>query len=182
MRAQKRRKPPAGNKNLPMEYDISEISFLVVDDCQYMRLIVRTMLSRFGVRKVVEACDGMEALEALKTAAIDLVIVDQQMAPLDGNEFVRLVRTARDSPNPFIPVIMLTAYTERRYVTKARDAGITEFLGKPVSAKDLYLRIVETLDHPRKFIRSPGFFGPDRRRSASEGYEGPDRRRKIVKV
>jgi len=169
-------------KHLSIEYNLSDISFLIVDDCKYMRLIVRTMLSRFGVRKVIEASDAIEALEALKTSSVDFVIVDQQMEPLDGNEFVRLVRTAGDSSNPFIPIIMLTAHTERKSVMQARDAGITEFLGKPVCARDLYLRILETLDHPREFIRSPNYFGPDRRRSTGDNYKGPERRRSVFRI
>jgi CheY-like chemotaxis protein len=167
---------------LSKEYNISDISFLVVDDCKYMRLIVRTMLSRFGVRKVIEASDAIEALEVLKTNSVDFVIVDQQMEPLDGHEFVRLVRTAGDSANPFIPIVMLTAHTKRETVVQARDAGITEFLGKPVCAKDLYLRIIETLDHPREFIRSSSYFGPDRRRSLGDNYKGPERRRSVFRI
>ncbi|HHK74871.1 MAG TPA: response regulator, partial [Rhizobiales bacterium] len=107
---------------LSLEYNISDISFLIVVDCRHMRLLVKSMLSRFGVRHVIEASDAIKALEVLKTSTVDFVIVDQQMEPLDGNEFVRLVRTADDSPNPFIPMIMLTAHSGRKSVIRARDA------------------------------------------------------------
>ena len=147
-----------------------------------MRLLVKSMLSRFGIRHVIEASDAIKALEVLKTSTVDFVIVDQQMEPLDGNEFVRLVRTADDSPNPFIPMIMLTAHSGRKSVIRARDAGITEFLSKPVCVRDLYLRIIETLNHPREFIRSPSYFGPDRRRSNGSNYKGPDRRKSVYRI
>jgi hypothetical protein len=53
--------------------------------------------------------------------------------------------------------------------------GVTEFLVKPISARNLYLRILETIDNARPFIRSQAYFGPDRRRRA-EAYEGKERR------
>jgi DNA-binding response OmpR family regulator len=59
---------------------------------------------------------------------------------------------------------MLTGYTEYRRVAEALDAGINEFLAKPISPRDLYLRIASIIDHPRPFVRARGYFGPDRRR------------------
>ena len=94
----------------------------------------------------------------------DVLIVDWHMQPLDGLDFVRLVRTASDSPNPYVPIIMLTGYTEYARVVEARDAGINEFLAKPISAKSLYLRFAAIIDNPRPFIRTKKYFGPDRRR------------------
>jgi DNA-binding response OmpR family regulator len=72
---------------------------------------------------------------------------------------------------------MLTGHTERTRVTAARDAGITEFLAKPVSAKRLYQRVFSIVAHPRPFIKTATYFGPDRRRSTSANYSGPERRK-----
>jgi two-component system chemotaxis response regulator CheY len=72
---------------------------------------------------------------------------------------------------------MITGHTEKNRVTDARDSGITEFLAKPISAKALYQRIVNVVAHPRPFIRTKSYFGPDRRRNTSAGYAGPERRR-----
>jgi DNA-binding response OmpR family regulator len=72
---------------------------------------------------------------------------------------------------------MLTGYTERTRVTAARDAGITEFLAKPVSAKGLYQRIFSVVAHPRPFIKTATYFGPERRRTNNTNYAGPERRR-----
>ncbi|PLX35281.1 MAG: two-component system response regulator [Hyphomicrobiales bacterium] len=159
------------------EYDISKISFLIIDDNRYMRRIVNSALKGFGVSKLFEASDAAEGFELFRTQMIDIIIVDYKMPTLDGVEFVQLVRTARDSPNPYVPIIMLSAYTNRATVEHARDAGITEFLSKPISAKSLFLYIVATLEHPRNFIRSPGYFGPDRRRKDDTAYKGPERRK-----
>lgn len=158
-------------------YDISNLSFLIVDDNHYMRSILKTMLSGFGSREVYEAGDVAEAFEVFRTRHIDLIITDLQMDTLDGSEFTQMVRTAKDSPNPFVPVIMLTAYTERHRVEHARDSGITEFLSKPICARDLYLRVIACINQARHFVRDPHFVGPDRRRTGRTDFKGEDRRK-----
>jgi DNA-binding response OmpR family regulator len=72
---------------------------------------------------------------------------------------------------------MLTGHTEKARVTAARDAGITEFLAKPISAKALYQRIANVVANPRPFIKTKTYFGPDRRRNASSNYTGQERRK-----
>ncbi|MGB0671119.1 MAG: response regulator, partial [Rhodospirillales bacterium] len=67
-------------------------------------------------------------------------------------------------------------HTEVARVTEARDAGIHEFLAKPISAQTLYRRIVSIIETPRDFIRAPGYVGPDRKRRDDSGYRGPERR------
>jgi len=98
------------------------------------------------------------------------------MAPMDGLEFSRTVRTAGNSPNPFVPIIMITGHTEKHQVEAARDAGITEFLIKPITAQSLFSRIAEVVERPRAFVRCESYFGPDRRRRNVESYTGPWRR------
>ena len=77
---------------------------------------------------------------------------------LDGMAFLRHVRQSPNTPNPFIPIIVVTANTEIKHVCEARDTGMTEFLAKPVSARILYKRIVSILEHHRTFIRASQFF------------------------
>lgn len=151
---------------------------LVVDDNRHMRALVKTILYSFGVRECVEAADGADAMKELKHFPADLIISDWNMSPLDGLDFVRMVRTSKDSSNPFVPVIMLTAHTERFRVVEARDAGVHEVLAKPISARDLLLRIKGILHRPRPFVRASNYFGPDRRRRDDPNYRGPERRRK----
>lgn len=158
------------------EYDIERMSFMIVDDNKHMRVLVKHILNSFGVRNICEASDGADAFKELKTFSPDIVICDWEMDPLDGIDFVRLVRKGEDSPNHFMPIIMLTGYTETSRVLEARDAGIHEFLAKPISAKALYSRIRSIIDNPRQFIRAPMYFGPCRRRSTSSTYRGPNRR------
>ncbi|MDE0809430.1 MAG: response regulator, partial [Alphaproteobacteria bacterium] len=80
-----------------------------------------------------------------------------------------------DSPDSFQPIIMVTGHTEKARITEARDAGINELMAKPVSAKSLYRRLVSVIEHPRQFVRTKTYFGPDRRRKV-QPFEGPNRR------
>jgi DNA-binding response OmpR family regulator len=80
-----------------------------------------------------------------------------------------------------VPIIMITGHTERYRVEAARDAGVTEFLAKPVTAHNLFARITEILERPRAFVRCDRYFGPDRRRHHEiENYTGPWRRAEDV--
>ena len=99
------------------------------------------------------------------------------MSPLDGMDFVRMVRTGNDSPNQYVPIIMLTGHTEMNRVLEARDSGVHEFLAKPISAKSLYARIRAIIENPREFVRTSMYFGPNRRRRQSATYNGSERRK-----
>ncbi|NWG46611.1 MAG: response regulator [Alphaproteobacteria bacterium] len=133
-----------------------------------MRTLVKVLLHSMGIREVREATDGAHAFDELRLRAADIVICDLLMSPLDGNDFTRLLRQAQDSPNRFIPIIMLTGYSERRKVEAARDAGVNEFLRKPITARSLYQRVIEVVERPRPFIQSADYFGPDRRRRKAD--------------
>ena len=149
---------------------------LLVDDNHHMRSIVSAVLAGVGVEHIRECWDGAEALSALRQWPADVAIVDFHMAPLDGVEFTRLVRNAADSPNPFLPIIMLTGYAEKTRVMEARDAGVTEFIVKPVTARAVLDRLNAVIFHPRPFVRTADYFGPDRRRRQDPAYAGPWRR------
>jgi FixJ family two-component response regulator len=89
--------------------------------------------------------------------------------------FLDRVRKSPDSRNPYVPVIVVTAYSEYAYVIQARDRGMTDFLAKPLTAKMIYERIRSVIDNARPFVQADSFFGPDRRRRRLERQE-PDRR------
>ena len=148
----------------------------MVDDNHHMRVLITEILHAIGVRDVFEANDGAEALQLLRSYPMDMVMTDLAMQPLDGIDFTRLVRNSKDSPNPMIPVIMITGHSTGRRVAEARDVGVTEFLAKPVTARGVIERITRVVEHPRSFIRSLDYFGPDRRRRVDPTYHGPYRR------
>ena len=159
------------------EYNLERLNFLVVDDNKHMRALVKSILHALGVKNILEAGDGADAFKELRHFPADMIICDWNMSPLDGLDFVRLVRTGGDSPNPHVPIIMLTGHTEMNRVLEARDSGVHEFLAKPISARSIYSRIRAIIERPRDFVRTAMYFGPDRRRKASPTYNGPERRK-----
>ena len=159
-----------------MAGDLSKISVLVVDDNAHMITIVRTMLRGFGITHTYESRDAAEAFDIARHEIVDVIIVDYQMDMLDGLEFTRMVRTAKDSRDPYVPIILLTAYTERSRVIAARDAGVTEICAKPLTANQLWVKLAAVINSPRPFVRGKSFFGPDRRRRKQDNRQGDERR------
>jgi two-component system chemotaxis response regulator CheY len=155
---------------------LGKLAFLVVDDNANMVKIVKAVLKSFGVNHIYDACGVAEGLSLVRQYAIDIVILDYNLGFMDGIDFIQLVRTAEDSPEPCMPIIMLTAYTEQHRVRAARDAGVTEFCCKPVTAAELYRKIAKVIEQPRDFVRSNDYFGPDRRRHDDAAYDGEERR------
>ncbi len=149
---------------------------LIVEDNMHMRSLLRALLNSIGITEIAEATNGQAAVALLHAHSPDLVLTDLAMAPMDGLEFTRHVRNHENSPNPFVPIIMVSGHTEKHRVEAARDAGVTEFLAKPVNAHNLFSRIAEIVERPRAFVRCDTYFGPDRRRRQLENYAGPRRR------
>jgi len=158
-------------------YDFAALKVLVVDDSRPMRSLINSFLIGFGVKDMFEANDANEGYEVLKDVDPDIVITDWRMPPTDGIQLVRQIRSDEDSPNPYLPIIMLTGFTELHRVKQARDAGVTAFLAKPISAAALYRRLCTVIDDQRPFVRVGDFFGPDRRSfRRDEPYLGVERR------
>src|SRR6202453_4437785 len=156
--------------------NFNRLRFLGIDDNAHMRRIVRTPLHGFGPREVYEAEDGAAGLEAFTHYMPDIVLTDWVMPIFDGLELAQMIRQPGANSNPYVPIIMLSGHSEKKRVVSARDAGITEFLAKPISAKALYERILNVVANPRPFIRSKTYFGPDRRRNTNQNYVGVERR------
>jgi CheY-like chemotaxis protein len=157
--------------------EFNRLRFLVIDDNAHMRRILRTLLHGFGAREVHEAEDGATGLEAFTTFIPDIVITDWAMPIFDGLELTQMIRQPGANSNPYVAIIMLTGHSEKKRVVAARDAGITEFLAKPISAKGLYQRIVNVVANPRPFVKTRTYFGPDRRRNVNPNYVGLERRK-----
>jgi two-component system, chemotaxis family, chemotaxis protein CheY len=159
--------------------DFTRLRFLVIDDNAHMRHIMHTLLHGFGAREVHEVEDGAAGLEAFTQFAPDIVLADWVMPIFDGLELTQMIRQQGANANPYVPIIMLTGHSEKKRVVAARDAGVTEFLAKPISAKALYERIFSVVANPRPFIKTATYFGPDRRRVANASYVGPERRKGV---
>ncbi len=157
-------------------YRFDRLKILIVDDNPHMRKLVSTILQAFGVVHVYEADDAKQAWTMLREYTPDVVLLDWMMDGMTGIELSKMIRTSPGSPNPFVPIIMLSSYTQIERVREARDAGVNEFLAKPVSVKSVMTRLLSVIEHPRPFVRTKGYFGPCRRRREGNEYRGPERR------
>ena len=167
-------------------YDLDRVTILVVDDNAYMRTLLLNSLKALGVGQVKLASHGGEAIELLKLMAadpmkagvmsLDLIYSNWQMSPVDGSMLLRWVRRHKDSPDRFIPFVMVSGYADRPKVAEARDLGVTEFLAKPFSVEAVAQRLLQVIDRPRVFVHTVDYFGPDRRRQQLP-FRGEDRRK-----
>ena len=162
-------------------YDLERCSIFLVEDNSYVRNILADMLRYLKFGTVTTAEDGADAIEYLKTlrhtaGGFDFIVSDLVMSPNNGLLLLRWVRTSKESPNRFMPFIMLSGAADAEYVNAARDLGVTEFLAKPFSATSVYRKMLEVIDRPRQFVTTQSYFGPDRRRKRQTGYGGTDRR------
>ncbi len=157
-------------------YRFDRLKILVVDDNQHMRKLVTAILRAFGTIQIYESSEGEHAWKLLRENNPDIVILDWMMEGMTGIDLAKMIRTSAASPNPYIPIIMLTGRSDLESVQQARDAGVNEFLAKPVSVKAILSRLTAVIEQPRPFVRTPTYFGPCRRRRANEEYRGPERR------
>src|SRR5271156_6940944 len=148
---------------------IQSLAVLVVDDNQYMRKMIRNLLVNCGIKDIYEANDGIAALDAIRSIAPDVVILDWEMPLLSGSELVRIVRSPGVFPMPDIPIIMLTGHCERWRVVEAVRLGVNEYLTKPVSAKSLYDRLMSIMTQPRPVVQLGDYYGPEPRKLVMDG-------------
>jgi CheY-like chemotaxis protein len=156
--------------------DLRPLTVLVIDDNAPMRQIIAAILKSLGVRKILEAGDGIEALKVVTERGVDIIFTDLMMQPVDGLAFIRWVRNSPASPNPYVPIIMVTGHATRASLDEARMAGVTEFLAKPLTARGVLHRVNEVINNPRDFVRAGAYFGPCRRRRIDHDYQGQERR------
>ena len=108
------------------------IRVIIAEDEALIRLDLKEMLEEEGYSVVAEVGDGQQAVDRAKELAPDLVILDIQMPVLDGLSAAEQIASAR-----IAPVIVLTAFSQRELVERARDAGAMAYLVKPFSKNDL---------------------------------------------
>jgi two-component system, chemotaxis family, chemotaxis protein CheY len=155
--------------------DFSTLSALVVDDQPGMRRVIINILHEFGLRKVYEAGSGDEALEACIHDKPDIMFTDAAMSPMTGEALTHKIREGVDGIPQNLPIVMVSGHSELERIKFARDSGITDFLVKPISAKQVYNHLLSAIEHPRTFVRSDKFVGPDRRRHKNE-FRGDEKR------
>jgi two-component system chemotaxis response regulator CheY len=117
-----------------MADDVSK-RVLVVDDAALVRMYYRTALERAGF-EVVEALNGVEALEHVLAERFDLLVVDVNMPQMDGLSFLQALR-ARDLPLSSIPALVTSTESAPRRIADANVAGANFYVVKPLRAETL---------------------------------------------
>jgi two-component system, chemotaxis family, chemotaxis protein CheY len=119
---------------------------LLVDDSGVMRKIIARGLNSLWIDEVIEAGDGVEALEVFGDGAgFDLILTDWNMPRMNGLELVQNIRAAGHK----LPIMMVTTETEKEQVIKAIQAGVNDYLVKPFDQDMLTLKLERVLPNPQ---------------------------------
>lgn len=156
--------------------DLKKMKVLIVDPNAFMRGVVADSLRRLMVTNIMAAASAVEAFTVGRTFKPDIIFVDWDAGRMSGLEFTREVRRNTTGMSRETPIILLAGVIDHDQLMSARQAGINEFLLKPVSAQGVLSRIEEVVLRPRKFIDSRNYVGPCRRRKDDPNYAGPWRR------
>lgn len=155
---------------------MSALTYLVVDDDDYMRALLKEYLGLYGISNVLEAdCSG-KALRMFAAHDIDVLLTNFKMPDMTGEGLVWCLRRSRKERLRRIPAIMISAFADRDHRRRARDAGVNEFVAKPCTAADLHGCIHKAVFEPKPFIVAPDYIGPDRRRKDMGAPFGRERR------
>ena len=106
---------------------------LVADDSGVMRTIIIRSLNAIGVTDIVQASDGVEAIEKFGEGTFDIVLTDWNMPNKTGLDVLKAIRDQGSD----VPVIMITTENEKGRVMEAIQAGVTDYLAKPFDADRL---------------------------------------------
>ena len=113
------------------------LKVLVVDDSGVMRKIIIRSLNAVGVTEVVEAGDGVEALERFQQHKFNIVLTDWNMPVKSGLELTKDIRALGST----VPIMMITTEAERSRVVEAIQAGVNDYLAKPFEADTLRAKL-----------------------------------------
>ncbi len=164
-----------------MTGNLKLFNILVADSDYQLSKVFQKTLQDMGFSNVTLAGTGQKALEFLQKKSFDLLITEWNLQKLDGLSLVKSVRRNPSSPDPTLPIIMLTGRAEQADVVTARNAGVNEYVVKPFTAKTIFTRLERLVENPRHFIVSTNFVGPDRRSQGHPPTGQPDLRKSKVK-
>lgn len=145
------------------------------DPTKHHQEMIRSVLTLLDVTRIRDAGDKTRLFERLRIFSADLLIA--AMPPREAAVLADAIRRDPDSPNKALPIIVVSTPMTPFEVSGLRDAGVTEMLVHPITAKSLAARIEAVTQRPRAFVQSDRFVGPDRRRH-SRPYTGSERRKR----
>lgn len=142
--------------------DFSGLTIMVVDPHALGRRLLRDHLKAIGVGIVLTQETLEQALETFAKIHIDVIFADWS-GSTDAPALLGMLRSS-DSANRFVPVVVVSGFNDIDHVLHARDGGASEYLLKPFTPAAVTSRLRTVTHHPRPFVDTTEFFGPDRRR------------------
>lgn len=137
--------------------DLAAVNVMVVDDSAGMRQLLAGVLQSLGVRNVVLAESGPQALTLARQNKPGLFIVDWEMRPMDGLTLIREIRRVSNFVMSGVPIVVLTAHSSPQVVRAALSHGANQFLTKPVVPQTLLNRVLWALNDRRPYVNEGGF-------------------------
>lgn len=120
------------------------MKILSIDDSAIIRKIIRSGVELLDF-ELLEAADGMEALEILAQAQdVGLILLDWNMPGMDGMDFLLKVKKSESFPD--IPIMMVTTESEKENIIKAIQAGAINYLVKPFTIEELIKKVLECVE------------------------------------
>lgn len=132
--------------------NFAHLNVLVVEDNSHTLKLLKGVLRAFGTRQLRACENGPEALDQLTTFFPDLVITDLAMRPMNGLQLAHELRKARNPHISQVPILLLTAYTARKWVEEARQTGIDAIVTKPVVPRTLWERSALAIKRRRDLV------------------------------
>jgi CheY-like chemotaxis protein len=158
--------------------DLGGISLLVVNDNEFVRTYMERLFSIMRVGSVVTCANPRSARAEIATVQPDIVVIDLDLTGIDGLELLHDIRHGGTGVPRDVAILVASAYVDREYVDKAREAGANWILVKPLTFRRLYEGLVKVIMDERPFLDGDIYVGPDRRVLVGmAGYDGVERRK-----
>ncbi len=158
---------------------LTEKTVVVVDDNRAFLRLMRSILTEFGVKDIVDFDSAGPVISYLESHKVSALFLDLVMAGTNGLALAQEIRHAPKLRNRIMPIIMVTGHADVTNLQAAIYSGVDEMLVKPVRPRDIRDKLLSVIHQPRLYIKTrSGYFGPDRRRRQDPLYRGSERRLK----
>ncbi len=143
--------------------DLSDFEVLLINPDEKQRGVMLQVFTGFGVKRTHLCANAFDAMRAVQSSRLGLILCETVLADEDGYDFVRMLRRCEHEPNRRAPVVLMTNEARHTDVVRGRDAGANLVITRPLAPKVILQRIYWLRREPRPFIEAATYVGPDRR-------------------
>ena len=124
---------------------MTELTALIFEDNQFDQRILAAMLRAFDFVDIINTDDPADAIKIINREDISIAFVDIVMPEANGLEFLKLIRNSSASRNPDLPIVIVSAYSEKKWVMHAIKSGADDYIIKPISPELVYRKVHQIL-------------------------------------